>query len=302
LTGLTGEQCLIFNYGNGSNWKSTFLEVVASIMGPYAQTIPFESISGDVQKSGSQASPEFARLPGARMVRASEPDHNVQFREGLIKSLTGGEPMLTRANFKDFFEFRPDFKMVLSGNHKPKISGVDHGIWRRINLVPWPTKIERKDKIPMAEVMGRLMPEASGILNWLVEGAIDYLNNGLVPPEEVVNATAEYQEEMDPVGSFIGMCVESVLAGADGVRHVVPAREMYDAFTSWCFTNSFSAWKEKAFATAMSEKGFSKKKETSGMRYLDVRLHDVPERPRHHSSRRDDAPPHPGDIDEPIPV
>jgi putative DNA primase/helicase len=112
LTGLTGEQCLISNYGNGANWKSTFVELVARIMGPYAQTIPFESISGDVQKSGSQASPEFARLPGARMVRASEPDHNVQFKEGLIKSLTDGEPMLTRANFKDFFEFRPDFNIA----------------------------------------------------------------------------------------------------------------------------------------------------------------------------------------------
>ncbi|WP_441256781.1 phage/plasmid primase, P4 family [Bradyrhizobium sp. 482_C4_N1_1] len=300
LTGLTGEQCLVFNYGNGANWKSTFVELVARVMGPYAQTIPFESISGDVQKSGSQASPEFARLPGARMVRASEPDHNVQFKEGLIKSLTGGEPMLTRANFKDFFEFRPDFKLVFSGNHKPKISGVDHGIWRRINLVPWPTKIQRHERRPMAEVMGELWPERSGLLNWLVAGAIDYLNNGLNPPDEVINATAAYQEEMDPVGAFIGMCVEIVLPGADGVRAFVSARAMYDAFADWCFANGITAWKERSFATAMTEKGFDKERHSEGRRYMDVRLHDLPSaRPR--GRRVDDVPPHPDD-DDIVPV
>lgn len=296
LTGLTGEQCLIFNYGSGSNWKSTFIELVSNIMGPYAQTIPFESISGDVQKSGSQASPEFARLPGARMVRASEPDHNVQFREGLIKSLTGGEPMLTRANFKDFFEFRPDFKLVLSGNHKPKISGVDHGIWRRINLVPWPTKIERKDRRPMAEVMGELMPEASGILNWLVDGALDYLNGGLKPPAEVIDATAKYQESQDPVGSFVGMCVESVLPGADGVHAFVPARQMYDTFSDWCYVNGITPWKERTFAEAMEEKGFEKERHAEGRRYLDVRLHNLPTaRPRR--QRGEEPPPNMGDDD-----
>jgi putative DNA primase/helicase len=189
----------------------------------------------------------------------------------------------------------------LSGNHKPKISGVDHGIWRRINLVPWPTKIERKDKRPRAEVMDELMPEVSGILNWLVDGALDYLNNGLAPPEEVVNATAAYQEEMDPVGAFVGMCVESVLPTDGAERSFVPARQMYDAFADWCFANGITAWKEKSFSTAMTEKGFDKEKHRDGRRYLDVRLHDVPERPRGHG-RRDDVPPHPSDMDDVVPV
>lgn len=121
LTGLTGEQCFVFSYGTGANWKSTFVEVVARIMGPYCATIAFESLSGDQQRSGSQATPDLARLPGARLVRASEPERGVQFKEALIKSLTGGEPMLVRSLNKEFFEFRPTFKLVLSGNHKPEI-------------------------------------------------------------------------------------------------------------------------------------------------------------------------------------
>ncbi|MBR2117685.1 MAG: hypothetical protein IJ935_03230 [Afipia sp.] len=296
MTGLTGEQCLVFNYGTGSNWKSTFIEIVSRIMGEYCMTLAFESLSGEGQKGGSQASPDIARLPGARLVRASEPERNVHFKEALIKSLTGGEPMLARHNFKDFFEFRPDFKLVLSGNHKPEIGGVDHGIWRRIRFVPWPVTISDAEKRPMDDVMKELWAEASGILNWLVAGTLEYLNDGLRTPQEVIDATAEYREEMDPVGSFVGDCVVAVPAdGKTGEpASVVTARAMYDAFSAWCSHNAVRAWKEKSFATAMSQKGFVKDRVDSGRRYLHVKLQNVPE-PRRGDHRDDNRPPHPAD-------
>lgn len=296
LTGLTGEQCLVFNYGTGSNWKSTFTEVVARIMGDYCATIAFESLAGDTQKSGSQASPDIARLPGARLVRASEPERGVQFKEALIKSLTGGEPMLTRHNFKDFFEFRPDFKLTLSGNHKPEIGGVDHGIWRRIRFVPWPVTIPDSQKRPMDEVLAELWAERSGILNWLLAGCLDYLNHGLRTPQEVIDATAAYREEMDPVGSFLNDCVTMVPANSDGsAASVVSARDMYDAFSAWGWQNGVRPWKEKGFATAMSQKGFLKERRNAGRVYLHVRLHDVPK-----GKPRGEQPPHPADEEVPL--
>ncbi|MCB2106371.1 MAG: hypothetical protein KDE14_01665 [Rhodobacteraceae bacterium] len=298
LTGLTGEQCLIFNYGTGSNWKSTFTEIVARIMGPYCATIAFESLAGDGQKNGSQASPDIARLPGARLVRASEPERGVQFKEALIKSLTGGEPMLTRHNFKDFFEFTPDFKLSLAGNHKPQISGVDEGIWRRINFVPWPVSIAKHERRPMNEVLAELWEERAGILNWLIAGALDYLNHGLRPPQEVIDATADYREEMDPVGTFCGICVEAVASHPDGTpASTVPARQMYDAFAAWAENSAVRPWREKSFAEAMATKGFQKERHRDGVRYLHVTLKNVPTR-----RRRDDDPPHPADNDELAPV
>jgi putative DNA primase/helicase len=289
LTGQTGEQCLVFNYGTGSNWKSTFVEIIARIMGPYCATIAFESLSGDAKKSGSQASPDIARLPGARLVRASEPERGAQFKESLIKSLTGGEPMLTRNNFKDFFEFRPDFKLVLSGNHKPEIRGVDHGIWRRIKFVPWPVTIADHEKRPMDDVLRELWEERSGILNWLIAGALDYLNNGLGTPKEVVEATAEYREELDPVGNFVAQCVETVPTKPDGsASSSVPARAVYKAFVSWARHNAIRPWGEKTFAKAMTEKGFSKEQNREGVRYLHIRLRNVPEQCDANPNRPDD--------------
>jgi putative DNA primase/helicase len=281
LTGLTGEQCFTFSYGTGSNWKSTFTEIVSRIMGPYCATINFESLTGDQQRSGSGPSPDLARLPGARLVRASEPERGVQFKEALIKSLTGGEPMLVRGLHKDFFEFRPTFKLALSGNHKLEIGGVDHGIWRRVKFVPWPVTIADHEKRPMDEVMSELDAERSGILNWLIDGALAYLNDGLKTPPEVADATAEYRDEMDPVGQFITACVQAVPASPDGgSMSAVSAREMYDAFAAWATANAVRPWKEKSFGMAMGQKGFVKDRTKVGVRYLHVMLKDVPENKR----------------------
>lgn len=301
LTGKTGEQCLVFNFGDGANWKSTFMEVVARVMGDYSSTLNFESIAGDAQKSGAQASPDIARLPGARLVRSSEPGRGVPFKESLIKSLTGGEPILTRHNFGNFFEFTPNFKMVLAGNHKPEIGGVDHGIWRRIRFVMWPTKILDGERRMFDDVIAELWVERSGIMNWLVAGALDYFDRGLRTPQEVIDSTNDYREEMDPVGCFIGDCVTSIPAPADGAAvESVPCRAMYEAFVAWCWENSVRAWKEKGFATAMSQKGFLKERLNSNRRYINVKLHDVPIRPR--ATQGSHEPPHPADNYEAVPI
>ena len=295
LTGLTGEQCLEFNIGGGSNGKSTFLEVVARIMGPYAQTLPFASIAEiGFGRRGDQATPDIARLPGARLVRASEPKRGERFDEAMLKSMTGGEPMLVRHLQKGFFEFHPVFKLALSGNHRPEIGGVDHGIWRRMRIVPWPVTMLDAEKRPLEEVLAEFEPEHSGILNWLIAGTLQYLNHGLQAPAEVTAATDDYREEMDPIGAFVRDCVTlHPPAVGNQVIHAVTAREMYEAFCAHCTVNSVRAWKEKSFSSGMAQKGFAKDRTMTVRRYINVSLHDVPQARSHHA----DAPPHPNEDD-----
>jgi putative DNA primase/helicase len=293
-TGLTGEQCLVLNTGLGANGKSTFIEIIARVMGDYALTLNFETVAGESGRRGDQATPDIARLPGARLVRASEPERGVHFKESLIKSLTGGEPMLARHLHKGFFEFRPIFKLSLSANQKPEIGGVDHGIWRRMRLVLWSVTIENPR--PFEDVIADFWEERAGILNWLVEGALRYLNEGLIAPPSVTEATADYREDMDPVGSFCADCVER-LAPIEGQEPPnVAAREMFTAFVAWCEANAVRPWKEKSFATAMASKGYVRHRTGQVRRYLGVRLHDVPAR----KERREEPPPHPGDEEVPL--
>ncbi len=289
MTGLTGEQCLAFLHGLGANGKSTLVEIVCRVMGDYALTLSFESLAGENGRRGDQASPDLARLPGARLVRASEPERGVHFKEALLKSLTGGEPMLVRHLHKGFFEFRPSFKLVLSGNHKPQIGGVDHGIWRRMRLVPWTVTIPDDERRPIEDVLAEFWQERAGILNWLLEGVAKYLAEGLSVPPEISKATADYRADMDMVGGFVTDCV--TIDKSDPPSTVL-AREMYQAYKVWCLANSYPSYKERGFAQVMAEKGFVRKREAAGRKYLYVRLHDVPK-----NIRADDR--QPPEIDPP---
>jgi len=95
----------------------------------------------------------------------------------------------------------------MATNHKLVIKGTDYGIWRRIKLIPFTTRIteEKKDKL----LEEKLKKEASGILNWLLEGTEKWLNEGLIAPSIVLDATEEYKGEMDVIGIFIkNRCIE----------------------------------------------------------------------------------------------
>nr|WP_250157283.1 phage/plasmid primase, P4 family [Tianweitania aestuarii] len=201
LLGTTVEQCLVFFYGAGRNGKSTFVDLLCEIVGDYAVTLSIDSFAGETKRGGNEATPDLARLPGARLVAASEPEMGVKLKDALIKTLTGGEKIPVRRLHQDFIEVMPQFKIMLSGNHKPRIDDTSDGIWRRVYLVPWDIQI------PLSEVdralPTKLREEASGVLAWMVEGALDYLNYGLNPPEKVVAATRDYREESDPIGAFI---------------------------------------------------------------------------------------------------
>jgi putative DNA primase/helicase len=202
LLGLNTEQMIAFFYGIGRNGKSTFVDTLVRIFADYGVSMSIDSFAGEDKRSGSEATPDLARLPGARLVAASEPDAGVRFKEALIKRLTGGEAIAVRRLHKDFFEFNPQFTLIVSGNHKPVIIGNDDGIWRRIHLVPWNEQIP-KDEVDK-DLPKKLLAEASSILKWVVDGALDFLNSGgLHPPKEILDATQEYREEEDPIGTFI---------------------------------------------------------------------------------------------------
>lgn len=268
LTGLTTEQKLVFNFGGGSNGKSVFIDLIAKMMGPYAVSLPFSSLLRDDRKRGADATPDLARLPGARMVRASEPEKGSRFAEATIKAITGGEEVTVRKLRHDFFDFMPQFKLILSGNHKPAIRGQDHGIWRRFLLVPWEVTIpdDQQDR----GLPAKLWEERSGVLNWLLDGARIWLERGLVVPEVIRAKTDEYKAESDPLGRFIADCVEA--APNENVR----AQDMYEAYCRWCKPNSERPWSMTTFGKAMPERGYEK---TDGRIrvYRNVRLVNVPE-------------------------
>jgi len=242
LLGLTVEQCLLFFYGAGRNGKSTFIDLIVEIMGDYAVSMSIDSFAGDSKRAGAEATPDLARLPGARLVAASEPEMGVKLKDALIKTLTGGEVISVRRLHQDFFELTPQFKIILSGNHKPVIHDDSDGIWRRVHLVPWDIQIAEDEVDP--DLPRKLRQEKAGIFAWMVRGALDYLTRGLQVPASVRDATAEYREESDPIGAFIRNGCH--VTGEDGDR--TTPEDLFNGYTAYAKREGLSEFKQATFS------------------------------------------------------
>lgn len=203
LSGSVSEQCVFFLYGTGRNGKSTFLDTVRAMLGDYAANAQPETIMVSPKNAGGARS-DIARLKGTRFVTTVEPNEGMRLDEGLIKQLTGGDPVTTRFQYSSEFEFVPEFKIWMATNHKPIIRGTDTGIWRRIHLVPFSVQIP-ESKVDRGLPV-KLKKELPAILRWAVEGYALYKTEGLRPPASVVNAVNDYRREMDVISAFLTAC------------------------------------------------------------------------------------------------
>lgn len=261
MTALTSEQKLVFFYGAGANGKSVLVDLMARILSDYAATAKIESLIGKNRRSGGDATPDLIPLVGARFVRASEPEEGERLQEAKIKELTGGEPMLARGLNADFFEFLPLFKLTISGNHKPDIRGTDDGIWRRVLLVPFDVQIPKGERDPL--LGQKLFEERAGILNWMVEGLVAYLEGGLQEPDTVLAATQEYRDESDPTGA---MLTEATVV--DGSDSFITARDLIEAFRFWQYERGEGVWGERTVSNRMKEKAGKWKHPASGRTFV----------------------------------
>jgi putative DNA primase/helicase len=244
LTGSIKEQVIFFLYGSGKNGKSTFINTIKDLLGDYARQSSTETFMAK-QNSGG-ATNDLARLKGARLVSAVESEEGKKLAESLIKQLTGGEPITARFLHKEFFEFTPTFKIFFVTNHKPQIRNSDLGIWRRIRLIPFNAtiRVDEDDK----SLPEKLRDEMPGILKWAVEGCLMWQKDGLVAPEEVMNATNEYRDEMDTMSHFVrDFCIVNPLAKASSA-------DLYDAYKEWCDDNGEYTLTKNKFITKLRER------------------------------------------------
>ncbi|MDR0442301.1 MAG: DUF5906 domain-containing protein [Treponema sp.] len=245
LTGDISEQTMFILFGSGANGKSTFLNTIMYLLGDYATSTNTETF---MKKTGDQNTNDLARLRGTRFVTTTEAEQGRRLSEPLIKKITGNDPMTARFLYGEFFTFTPTFKIWMATNHKPVIKGTDHGIWRRIKLIPFTTRIEEKKQDKDLEL--KLRNEASGILNWLLEGAARWKRERLQAPAVVLNATDEYRGEMDVIGNFLkDRCREDFDA-------TIRIRELYKAYSDWCDDNNEHAVSERFFTLRLKEMGY----------------------------------------------
>jgi P4 family phage/plasmid primase-like protien len=253
LTGDTTEQCLWFLYGLGANGKSVFLVTVIGMLGDYA----IQAVSDLLIIKHHEAHPtERADLHGRRLVATIETEQGKALAEALTKQLTGGERIRARWCHKDNFEFDATHKIFLAANHKPQVRGTDHGMWRRIKLVPFTVTIPEVEKDPaLAE---KLKAERPGILAWAVRGCLAWQRDGLEEPDEVRVATAEYRAEQDMLAQFLDQCC---FVNPEARCRV---SDLFGAFQHWSGDKVMTA---QSFRAKVAAKGFEAKPGHSNVRY-----------------------------------
>jgi putative DNA primase/helicase len=190
LTGDTREHALLFAYGDGGNGKGVFMNTFTGIMGDYAVTSGMETF---ITSKSDRHSTELAMLRGARLVTASETEEGRAWAEAKIKSITGGDPITARFMRQDNFTFRPQFKLMIAGNHAPSLKNVDDAMRRRFNIAPFTTRPDRPDR----QLEVKLQAEWGRILAWAIRGAREWLAEGLERPAAVLTATKEYFSDQD---------------------------------------------------------------------------------------------------------
>jgi putative DNA primase/helicase len=223
LTGDVREQVFPVGYGVGANGKSSLVEGFMNAVGPdyTAKAAPNLLLA----KRGDSHPTELADLFGKRFVATVETENDRRLNESLMKELTGTDTMKARRLYENYWEFKPTWKLLLCTNHKPTIRGTDHGVWRRIRLVPF-TQVFDGDKRDKA-LPEKFRAEAEGILAWAVRGCLAWQREGLGEPAAVREATAGYRMEQDVVGQFIN---ERCQLG-DG--QTVRAKDLRLAFEDW---------------------------------------------------------------------
>jgi putative DNA primase/helicase len=263
LTGNTGEECLFILYGTGRNGKGTFAETLIHLLGSYARTAQVDSLMLK-SVSGSGANPDIARLKGARVVNAAEPQKNSRLNESLIKQLTGGDMVTARFLYGKEFEYRPEFKLWINTNYKPQISGNDDGIWSRVKLIPFTVYIPPEKRDPHLKDYLR-EKDIDGILNWALDGLKQWQKEGLEMPEMMKSATKDYRSEMDIMQKFLDECTKRKNNSS------IAASTLYKAYTEWSAENGEYTLSNTKFGREMG-RYLSKRNTKSGLVYIGIEL------------------------------
>lgn len=263
LTGDAGGKYFVFMYGpKGNNGKSTLVETIMRLLGPYAMKSPSEMIMAKTHRGGIPN--DIARLRGVRFTVTNEVDEGMSLSESVIKDLTGNDTLTARFMRAEFFDFTPTHKLWIYGNHKPEIHGTDDAIWDRVKTIEFDVEIPKAERDPL--MLEKLTAELPGILAWAVRGNMLWQRRGISAPKKVDEATDKYQGEQDMIGQFLIECCEL------GASYQVSASTLYRAYESWAKQLGFKPEGGTKFGGDLGRRGYGMKHIMTGKLRLGLQL------------------------------
>lgn len=254
LTGCYTEQMFLFLQGAGANGKSVLVKVLRALFGGYGAVVAAGTLM-DQQRTGKEASPDVLGMAGARILLASEVAQNEAFDERFLKGWTGGDLQKARPLHGKNVDFEPVGKLMIAGNHRPRIVGTDPAVWRRVRLVPFKRQFSEAERD--ATLTDRLIAELPHIAAWAIAGCLEWARRGLADtPKAVKIASADYAKEQDTLGEFLH---ERTDEGGECTTH-----DLFGEYKHWAEACNIRAISRQAFGRKLGERGFTLKHTRNG--------------------------------------
>jgi len=232
------ERFYIFT-GQGSNGKSRLLDLIQKAVGDYYATLPIALLTQKRAASNS-AQGEIERTKGRRFAVLQEPNENDKINVGYMKELSGNDRILTRGLYKEPYEFKPQFKMILACNELPEIPSQDGGVWRRLRVIEFSSKFcenpdpSKSNEFTMdLELSEKFERYAEYFITMLIERHKNINPNKINEPREVINATQKYKDNNDIIGQYVG---DRIITDPD-CKEKIGITEIYNDFKMWGINN-----------------------------------------------------------------
>lgn len=237
LIGSNKNQTFNVYHGSGSNGKSIIADLMAVTLGEYKGTVPITLVT---EKRGliGGTSDEVLKLKGVRYAVMQEPSKSVKLNEGIMKELTGGDPIQARGLYSESEIFEPQFNLVVCTNNLFDIESNDDGTWRRIRKVDFVSKFidegeEHTDETPYIypkdkSLKDKLPSLAPIFASMLVKRAFE--TEGIVADSEyVMNSSNKYRKCQDHIAKFVAEFIEKTGLAKDKIKKT----ELANQFKFW---------------------------------------------------------------------
>jgi putative DNA primase/helicase len=231
LQGLRSEQVFVVAQGKGGDGKSLTHVVLSVMLGDYYKHADVQSFLQGGRKSGSDHSEDLARLAGAtRLVTCDEPERGSTWNSKVIKQMTGGGKMTVRGLREASREITPAWLAIVECNVFPRVPTSDDGFWRRCKVLEWPVQLgDRRGDFDA--IKADLLAERSGILNWMIGGALAWLTERtLCESDRAKEVRESYRNSSDPFGEWYR--ARCVVGDPEQLRAGIS--ELHEDFSRYC--------------------------------------------------------------------
>jgi len=237
LIGSNKNQTFNVYHGSGSNGKSILADVMSAVLGDYKGTVPITLVTEKRNAIGGTSS-EIMQLKGIRYAVMNEPSKGMKLNEGIMKELTGGDPIQGRALYSESETFEPQFNLVVCTNNLFDIESNDDGTWRRIRKCDFVSKFINEDEphtdetpyiFPKDKTLKEKIPLFAPVFaSMLVKIAFE--TEGNVPDcEYVLNASNKYRIGQDHIAAFVS---ENIVKTGD-TKDRIKKQELAQHFKFW---------------------------------------------------------------------